>query len=318
MTKNWIAVNLVLLLTAALLGWQLWVSVARFKADNDPSKITPVEDLKKKIVADSTLPAMKPQQPYNPADFEAISAKNLFAESRSAEEQTEEAPVAEAPALTVKPVLVGVIQSGAESLALVIDPSAQGSTRRAQSKRLGDGFQGYTITEITPTRMVLESGDRREVIPLYDASRRSGQGGKTPIISTRVVNFGAASGAGTTATARPVVSSPADAARSAAGAAAPSRITTRAGQPVVQPAAEGADRSAQQPQESGDAQGRRVIRTPFGEFTENPAAAQPANELRDAQGRRIIRTPFGDIVRPEPPPTPPPNPQQPDLSTRRQ
>ncbi len=95
----------------------------------------------------------------------------------------------EPPPLAQKPILVGVTID-TQPRASIIDPTVpQGRDRRAQIKRIGDVYQGYTITEISPERMVLESGTRKEIIPLHEGTKR-GQQGKTPILSTRVVPFG--------------------------------------------------------------------------------------------------------------------------------
>jgi len=300
MTKNWIAVNVLLLLAAALLARQLYVGIVRFRAENDPAKLAPVADVKRRLAPESGLPPPPPPRTYNAAEFEAIAAKNLFAESRSAEERTDQPQVAETPPLDVKPQLVGVIQSGDQSLALIVDPSAGDTRRRAQTKRLGDGYRGYTITEITPTRMVLEAGTRREVIPLYDGSRPAGPGGKTPIVATRVVPFGAGANYATGGTVRTtsgpvVVESQRPAAAPAAG--------TRAGQTGSQPAARAGTRTGQPASQPAAVQGRPAA-TPAGAVEQ---AAPVPGELRDAQGRRIIRTPWGDIVQPEQPPRRPPN-----------
>lgn len=292
MTKNWIAVNVLLLLAAALLARQLYVGIVRFKAENDPAKLAPVADVKRKLAPESGLPPPPPPRAYNAAEFEAIAAKNLFAESRSAEERTQQPQVAETPPLDIKPQLVGVIQSGDQSLALIVDPSARDTRRRAQTKRLGDGYRGYTITEIAPTRMVLEAGTRREVIPLYDGSRPAGPGGKTPIVATRVVPFGAGANYATGGTVRttsgPIVVEAQRPPAAAAPATAPARAGTRTGQPASQP----------------PAVRQRPAATPAGALEQ---AAPAPGELRDAQGRRIIRTPWGDIVQPEQPPRRPPN-----------
>lgn len=293
MTKNWIAVNVLLLLAAAWLARQLYVGVVRFRAENDPAKLAPVADVKRRLAPESGLPPPPPPRTYNAAEFEAIAAKNLFAESRSAEERTDQPQVAETPPLDVKPQLVGVIQSGDQSLALIVDPSASDGRRRAQTKRLGDGYRGYTVTEITPTRMVLEAGTRREVIPLYDGSRPAGPGGKTPIVATRVVPFGTGTTYATGGTVRtasgPIVVEAQRPTAAAAPAAAPAaRGGTRTGQPAAQPAA---------------VQGRPTAAAPAGA----EQAAPVPGELRDPQGRRIIRTPWGDIVQPEQPPRRPPN-----------
>jgi hypothetical protein len=289
MTKKWIAANVVLLLTAALLGWQLYVSVDGFREANDPAKISPVEDVKRKITLESGLPPLQSPRQYNAAEFESIASKNLFAPSRSPEEKAEPTQVAETPALDVKPDLVGVIQSGGESLALVVDPAATDGKRRAQTKRVGDNYRGYTVTEIAPGRMVLELGSRREIISLFDGSRRSGPGGKTPIVATRVVAFGSGSSyasAGATRTGGgPTVI---ETARPAAAPASATRTSTRSGQAGAQP-------------------GSSIQSVPV----QAPASGQQApslpGETRDSQGRRVIRTPWGDIVQPEQPTRRPPN-----------
>lgn len=298
MTKNWIAVNVLLLMAAALLARQLYVGIVRFRAENDPAKLAPVADVKRKLAPESGLPPPPPPRTYNAAEFEAIAAKNLFAESRSAEERTDQPQVAETPPLDVKPQLVGVIQSGDQSLALIVDPSAGDTRRRAQTKRLGDGYRGYTITEIAPTRMVLEAGTRREVIPLYDGSRPAGPGGKTPIVATRVVPFGTGANYATGGTSRPT-SGPI-VVESQRPTAAPAPAGTRAGQAGSQPPARAGARTAQQASQPAAVQSRPAAA---------PAGAQQTvpGELRDSQGRRIIRTPWGDIVQPEQPPRRPPD-----------
>jgi len=278
MTKNWIAINIVLLLAAGLLGWQLYGSIKRFREENDPAKIVPVEDVKKKITAaESGLPPLQPAPRYNAPDYEAIAGKNLFAESRGVEETTEQAQPVEIPEMKVKPILVGTLIAASGSTATIVDPTTPDPRRRTQTKRIGDAYQGYTITEIAPTRMVLESGGRREIIPLYDGSKRAAQGGKTPVIATRVVNFGGQGSGGVVTGTRAVGgASSAEAPRQAQGA----RTVVPSSQPggAVQPGV------VAQPRQGSE-------------------AVQQPNETRDAQGRRVLRTPWGDIVRPpEPPP----------------
>ena len=56
MTKKWIAINLLLLLIAAIAGRQLYVSVHEFDAENDLSKIQPDRSLNQKIAQETTLP----------------------------------------------------------------------------------------------------------------------------------------------------------------------------------------------------------------------------------------------------------------------
>ncbi len=278
MRKKWVVLNVGLLLTAAFLGWHLRTSIYRFKADNDLARIQPIKDLKKGS-ADETIPPLQSRARYDAAQYQSIPDQNLFSESRTKEEKSDVAAAPEVPPLTVRPVLVGVVAAGDRRMALIVDPSSSGSARKTRTKKLGDTYQGYTVTDITEGKMVLENGGRREVIPLYDGSKRPGQGGKTAVIPTRVVSFGAASSSpGGISAAK---SLPAAAPRSTAAAA-----TTPA---TATPAATGA--AAQQSGIVRGAQGRQIM----------PQGSQPSGETTDNQGRTVIRTPFGDIVRPKPP-----------------
>ena len=191
MTKKWIAITLLLFVATGLLGWQLYVSVLRFNAENDLSKIQPVRDIKQKIVQDKSLPRSAPSVNRTPVEFAAVPENNVFSESRTREEKTDSAAALEPPPLTQKPILVGVSIVDNQKRASIIDPSspAQGRNRRSQTKRIGDVYRGYTITDIAPNRIVLESGARKEIIPLHEGSKRQ-QAGKTPILSTRVVSIG--------------------------------------------------------------------------------------------------------------------------------
>jgi len=287
MARNWLFVNIVLLAVVGMLGWQLTVQVKRFTVTNDIDRLKPGGGPKAQITVESPLtpPPVTPR--YNPADFGVIAAQNLFTDTRGKVDTEETKVVETVPELNPKPLLVGVAIWGDRRIASVVEPQAGSGNRpgrRSSLKQVGDIYQGFTITDITRDQMVLEFGSRREVIPLYDGSKHSGQTGKTPILATRVVNFGSA-GPGTGVAATVVAS---------AGAAAP-RATAAPGGPTSTaiggstPARPG----AQPPETRPASPVNRQI----------PGEAQPAtwNERIDEQGRRVIRTPFGDIVREKPP-----------------
>ena len=279
MTKKWIAITLLLFVATGLLGWQLYVSVQRFNAENDLSKIQPVRDIKQKIVQDKSLPRSAPSVNRAPAEFAVVPENNVFSESRTREDKTDGAASLEPPPLTQKPILVGVSIVDNQKRASIIDPSnsAQGRNRRSQIKRIGDVYRGYTITEISPNRIVLESGARKEIIPLHEGSKRQ-QGGKTPILSTRVVSIGG----GTVTGGMPVTivgASPVSGRAATAPGSAPT--SANIAQPVV-----------------GGLPGAVPQRTTPTNVTPTPPTQVIPTTETDAQGRRIIRTPFGNIVRP--------------------
>jgi hypothetical protein len=285
MTKNWIAINLLLLSVVGLLGWRLSVSVFRFNEENNLAKIRPVNDPRQKKAPEKPLPQPSVPKILNSADFAVVPEKNIFSESRAREDKTDVAAIPETPPLAQKPILVGVTLTGDQKLASIIEPmgGTPGQNRRTQTKRIGDVYQGYAITEITLDHIVLESGTRKEIIPLHEGSKRS-QGGKTPILSTRVVAIGGGSYAGAGAPATVISGSVPGVARpTPAPAPAQSSVVVAPGQPA----------------------GGRATTT--GQARVNPAATPqpqqtaPAQQQAPAQGgRNVIRTPFGDIIRPNP------------------
>ena len=280
MTKKWIAITVLLFVVTCLLAWRLYASVLRFNAENDLAAVQPVQDIKQKIVQNKTLSRLATPVHRTPAEFAVIPENNVFSESRTREAKTDSSAVQETPPLTQKPILVGVTIVDNQKRASIIDPasSSQGRIRRSQVKRIGDVYRGYTITDIAPTHIVLQNGTRKEIIPLHEGSKKP-QSGKTPILSTRVVSFGGGAITGGT----PVVvagASPAPAGRTVTPAGSRSGPGTGVqiglGMPVASP---------QRPPSTNV--------TP----TQPEQMQIPVTET-DAQGRRIIRTPFGNIVRP--------------------
>ena len=280
MTKKWIAITLLLLVITGWLAWRLNIYVHQFKAENDLVKIQPVKDIKQKMVQEKTLPKLAPPKIYNASEFTLIPDNNLFSETRTKEEKVELAPP-EPPPLAQKPILVGVSIADDSPRASIIDPTipASGQNRRAQIKRVGDVYHGYTITEIAVDHIVLESGTRKEIIPLHEGTKRA-QGGKTPIMSTRVVAFGGSGVSGGTPVS--IASSGPGAGRTTVSPVG-SSTTTNVAQTVVNPTVTAT------PQRNVPAAG-----------TASTTAQPPPPGVRtDAQGRRVVRTPFGDILRRE-------------------
>jgi hypothetical protein len=290
MAKKWIAINLVLLLGAGLLGWRLVGSVKSFEVANDVTKIVPD---KQKAALESGLPPLQQPKNRSEAEFAAISSQNLFAESRKLDDPAEVSAPLEAPPLDLKPILRGVIIAGSDRKAMIIDPSGGGTNAtKIQTMHLGDSYRGFIVTDITEDQMVLELGTRREIIPLYDASKRPVQGGKTPIIATRIVNFGP-----------PLAQQgiPGGASVVASAAATASRQTAQqgGGGSVVRPAQAVGSSQPAIAGRGGPARGQQV-----------PAPVQMSpgqgwNQTVDAQGRIFINSPFGQIpVQTQTPPPP--------------
>ena len=281
MTKQWIAINVLLLVVTGVLAQQLRVSVLRFQAENNPAKIQPGRNVKQAMTPEKPLQPQARQKTYSAAEFSVISEKVIFSDARGKIEAAEASAVPETPPLAQKPILVGTSIIGDQRLALIIDPTvpAQDRSRRTQAKRIGDSYQGYTITSITTERIVLEAGTRREIIPLHEGPKRS-QGGKTAILATRVVPVGP----GGAATAASVVASGGPASRQATPSPTPA-ATTVIQQPVQMQGRQATPAAKQAPPAT-------MIIQP----------SQPT-QIRIPPGSRLVQTPFGDVVR-EAPPTP--------------
>jgi hypothetical protein len=280
MTRKWIVINSMMLVVAALLGWQIYVSARQYSRQNNVANLARVQPAKKKSVLDPALPPLKSLQKVNDGDYLVVAEQNLFSESRKLPEQTDNTPAPEpVRKLDINPVLVGVMLSGSQRVAMISDPAAGNSpnARRYQTMRVGDYYRGFMVTDITATNMVLESGPSREIIPLWDTSKPP-QSGKTPILATRVVNFGPGSAtAGAAPAAAPVAAAagarPAQQPASTAPARGQSNSTAgrgipggqRSGAPVVGVAGGG----TQGPTWNStiDAQGRVQVLSPFGTFT---------------------------------------------------
>lgn len=282
MTKKWIAINLILLVVAGLLGRQLYVSALRYKQDNTLANITRIQSGKKGAV-EAALPQPQPVKKFSDAEYAAIPAGNLFTELRKPEEIAQ-APAPEPPRrLDNPPLLVGILVSGSQRQALIIDTTAPNVTgsRRTQTMRIGDNYRGFTVTDITSNGMVLESGPSREIVPLF-AAGKSPQPGKTPIVATRVVNFGPGqTGAG----AQPTVL--AGGGRTTPIQSTPSAPGTRTNQAVTPAQQRG---NPLPPQQQG-----QVFQ---------PGMQTYPNQFIDAQGRQVLQTPFGILpVQQQPAPT---------------
>jgi hypothetical protein len=265
MTKKWVAINFLLLLSVGLLGRHVRDLIVQSKNANKPGLIQPIV----RAPQDKVLPPPAPLKNYAFMEFSIIPEKMVFSETRTnKEEQIAPAPVPETPPLAQKPILVGTSISDNQQRALILDPTAaQDKGRRAQLKRIGDTYQGYTITRITAENIVLESGTRKETIPLHEGSKRA-KGGKTAIQPIRVVSLGGGTGGG--------------------GQGLLARTTgvqigstsTNIASPVqpgqVNPGSGAAPAVAAPPAQQTPV--RNVIQTPAG---------------------RVIRTPFGDVARPD-------------------
>ena len=294
MTKKWIGINLLLLILAGISGRQLYVSVQEFKAENDLSKIQPDRSLSQKIAQETILPPPPADIRYNATDFAVIPEKNIFLESRTRGGSSDATvPTGTMPA-SQKPTLVGIIITESQKIASLLEPRGRGRNTGVQFKRIGDEYEGYTITDIASDHIVLDNGSQKEIITLEE-STQSARRGRTNFIPTRVVSIGG----GATTGNMPVsivsrgTGTPPTTPVSSARTVNP-RTTGNVRDnavPVAGILPGGSQQAEPNPQENEQQQ--EDIQRP----TSQPPVSTPGRAQRDP---RVIRTPFGDILRPDP------------------
>jgi hypothetical protein len=160
-------------------------------------------------------------------------------------------------------------------------------------KKIGDKYEGYTVTGIESDHIVLENGNQREIITLDDGSQATRRGRKNAA-PTRVVSIGggATTGnipvnvvAGGTVPPQTPPASPARTVNPGTAGATRNNVVAVSG---IQP---GGQQAATTP--TGNAQQKENPQTPKSQ----PAVPTPGGVQRNP---RVIRTPFGDIIRPDP------------------
>jgi hypothetical protein len=295
MTKKWIAISLVLFAIAGLLGRYVLKSIHDFRKTIAVEGANTPRDGKKPTPTDNVIVPPDEHKTVTPEEFVVIVDKLVFAENRS---NIPPAPPVdpkilppEIPPLAQKPILVGTAIYDTYQLAMIVDPggapggapgAAPGGvpgaapvvSRRAQIKKIGDTYQGYTLTKITAESIVLSSGSRTEIIPLHEGSKRA-KGGKTPIQPIRLVSFGGVMGGGATG-----------AAASSAGGRNPAQAAVNPANPQPNPGGSGV------PGGSGGPGGRGAMPQP--DVTQPSRSGQPFNVVGTTPtGGTIIQTPFG-------------------------
>ena len=192
-----------------------------------------------------------------------------------------------------KPILVGIILAENQKIASLVGPRSRGRSPEPQFKRIGDEYEGYTITDIASDHIVLESGGQKEIITL-DESSQPARRGRTNSLPIQVFSIGG--GAATNNIPFSIIPGRTGASQSPP---VPSARTVNPGTdnnarnnvplPGIVPS--GSQQAETTP--SGNATQQESTET----SKSQPLTPTPGGVQRDP---RVIRTPFGDILRPDP------------------
>jgi hypothetical protein len=313
MTKRLLLLNTLLLLACVYIGRMVYQDYSEF---NETHKVIAVEaETTESKGADGKAVVIQKPAPLSPPEFMVISEKNLFLESRSLQTAAT-TPVQEAPPpLNPKPLLVGVASVGGVPRAFVQSLRAQPGQRPTKTLKIGETYEGYKVSQIQRNRVELSytspSGNvTTQVLDLNDTTNRAARSAaRTPVAPTQVVTAGGPAGAGAPAPGqqpmpaidqqgRPVIRTPFGDVQAPVGMQTPNRPLS------VNPANQNQLLREQEQQRMQQPDTLRQQNT-----------TTRRNEIIDDQGRRVIRTPFGDIIRPadptqqaSPPTTIPPQP----------
>ena len=177
---------MLLLAIAAFAGYQLYDSVQQFEAVNAIENIRPPAQTG---AGNEIIPPPQQEKRYSPMDFAVIPDKNVFSETRTREDSTEETAAGGTLPDSQKPTLVGVIVSGKQKVATLLEPGSRGQVGETILKKLGETYQNYRITEIEADHIILDGGDRKIRVELNDISQPAPTR-RTVNVATRVIPIG--------------------------------------------------------------------------------------------------------------------------------
>jgi len=286
---------LLLFAIAAFAGYQLYDSVQQFEAVNAIENIKPPAQAG---AGSEILPPPQKEKRYSPMEFAVIPDKNVFSETRSKEESAEDTAAGVTLPDSQKPTLVGVIVSGKQKVATLLEPGSRGQAGETVLKKLGETYQNYKISEIEADHIILDGGDRKIRVELNDISQPAPTR-RTVNVSTRVIPIG---GGTASAGMTPVI---VGSSQSRIGRTVPTRSVLPQTVPVAGSTQTFIAPVGTTPQGTTIPSGAVLI--PQGVVpqadtqTTQPGATQqtaPAQNTVTPQGRtRIIRSPFGEIIR---------------------
>lgn len=127
--------------------------------------------------------------------FDVIFERDLFAESRRPPDPEPAEPVVavrQPPPLPIAPVLSGVTSIGAERQGILTVFEGNQNQGQTQVVKVGDRVQGYTVSAIADTELVLKWNDVEKVIPLGQGAPRQQAAAPRAARPVTVIRVGAA------------------------------------------------------------------------------------------------------------------------------
>lgn len=202
MKKNWIILNVLLLVVAALLAFQLNNQWRFYRSRHNPGRIKP-------SVAQNVPSVSRTSASAQPANYSAIVDNHLFSLDRNNVIPSEPPPPTESKVLAPKPILMGTMGLAGSAYALMVS-GAGGDSSLYRRLKVGDELDGYALVKVFHDKVVMKAEGQEVDVRISDQPRRSQSAAAAPASAAggaRVapLDGAAASGTGASGVARPEV-----------------------------------------------------------------------------------------------------------------
>ena len=169
MRRGILLLNLLMVIGTAVLAEQLISGWEAFEETNSVDRLVSRVDPDQRGLTDAGMVLEDLPTPFLP-EFLVISEKNLFTPQRGPEVEVEAEPEEEnPPALPMKPALTGVSMMNGETSAFLTVYEGKKSQGKPQTVVVGDEVQGYTVSRITETTVLLTWRDQEVLIDIFDS-----------------------------------------------------------------------------------------------------------------------------------------------------
>ncbi len=167
MKQGILILNVLMVIGTAVLAEQLISGWEAFEETNSVERLVSNVEPGQGGAADVGVALEAGPRPF--PEFLIIAEKNLFTPQRGPEAEEEIEPEEEkAPALPMKPALTGVSMMNGERRAYLTVYEGKKSSGKSESVAVGDEVQGYRVSEISDTTVLLTWRDEEVLIDIFD------------------------------------------------------------------------------------------------------------------------------------------------------
>ena len=167
MRQGILILNLLMVVGTAVLADRLISGWEAFEETNSLERLVSQVEPGQEAPANVGVALEEGARPF--PEFLIIAEKNLFTPQRGPEAEEEAEPEeVKPPVLPMKPALTGVSMMRGERLAYLTVYEGKKSSGKSRAVAVGDEVQGYKVSEITDTTVLLTWRDQEVIIDIFD------------------------------------------------------------------------------------------------------------------------------------------------------